>query len=193
MPKNQQKKLRVKTRAIGRVSYNNFEEIKRILEMLKTASSDERERYKIARVELCTGGTFQLALSDNKIIRARCPGNGALEEYIKQYAKGTSTCEELQPLVLVLIPELSAQKQGSEVLGIINNNECMNKTEILQSFKYLGILWEKKLNKIDDIFITDLNENNEEFHEESDEDSEIKINNTKYNEDDDHDIDINDL
>ena len=180
MPKNQDKKTRVRKRAIGRVSENNYKELVRILKILKE-SIVYRERYKIGRVQLCSGGVFEVYLNDGKLVRAKCPGNGALEEYIKQRAKGTSTCEELQPLILILMPELNAQKQGPEVLAILND-EHLNTKEVLESFKYLGILWEKKVNIVDKIF---------QEEEETIEKIENQTNQTEI--DDENEIDFNDL
>jgi hypothetical protein len=149
-PKDQSKKMKVKSSAKARVSGKNSELIKDVLSSIPSMEQIDKDRYKIGRVEISTGGTFQTVLHDGKIVRGRCTGNLALEDAICQAAKGTNTNVELQPLVLVLLAPPDARLQTAEIIALISDEFSSTTVQRLRDFKEVGIKYE--IAKEDDLF-----------------------------------------
>jgi hypothetical protein len=149
-PKDQSKKMKVKSSAKARVSSKNSELIKDVLSSVPTMEQLDKDRYKIGRVEISSGGTFQTVLHDGKIVRGRCTGNLALEDAISQASKGTNTNIDLQPLVLVLLAPIDARLQTAEIIALISDDVGSTTVQRLRDFKEVGIKYE--ISKEDDFF-----------------------------------------
>jgi hypothetical protein len=149
-PKDQSKKMKVKSSAKARVSSKNSELIKDVLSSVPTMEQNDKDRYKIGRVEISSGGTFQTVLHDGKIVRGRCTGNLALEDAISQASKGTNTNVDLQPLVLVLLAPVDARLQTAEIIALISDDVGSTTVQRLRDFKEVGIKYE--ISKEDDFF-----------------------------------------
>jgi len=155
-PKDQRKKMRVKKSAKDRAEPNNNETINNIISDLEKeyVKNDAEGRstkisdIAVGRVQLTSGDIFQTQLMNGKIIQVSTPGNLALMDMVKQRAVGTTTNEELQPLILVLLP--SVRKTG-ETLALISNNSGDITKQRLQRLKDIGIDI-PSTEKIDDIF-----------------------------------------
>ena len=149
MPKDQDKKKRVKRRAIERAPEKNTEEFNRLINDIRM---DRSQTYCICRVEKLEGtGVFKLVSKEGREYFGDCPGNLALSSMIGQIAKHTTLAVELQPLVLVLLPSIGASKQKPEILALITDEINKSVTKLrLDILDDLGLKF--YFNKEEDLF-----------------------------------------
>jgi hypothetical protein len=122
MPKDQSKKSHVKKSAKSRAYENNAEDLDEITKELYL-EWDKKELNKeivIGRIQLAHGFMFQVECK-NKVLQVATPGNMALHDMIKQFSSGTHTNQELQPYILIKLPNPSSKTKTGETLALISD------------------------------------------------------------------------
>jgi hypothetical protein len=132
MPKDQSKKSHVKKSAKERAYENNARELDDITKELflewdqkkktlsKITTDDLNKEVVIGRIQLAHGFMFQVECK-NKVLQVATPGNMALHDMIKQYSSGTHTNQELQPYILIKLPNTGAKTKTGETLALISD------------------------------------------------------------------------